>query len=213
MQKDWRSIRDILAQSFKVIWQELWTALVVNSLWMLANLLIIPGPPATLALQWYTNQLVHQEAVDHTDYWRAIRRYFKEGWRWGIVNLLIILFLVGDYWITCQAQDFTGKTLMLGVYVGLLLFWFLLQFFALPLLFEQAEQKLRQAWGNALVLIGLNLRFVIVLGLVITLVLLLGTLAFLLSVFFGPIFLGLAGNFAVVDRLENAKPNPLPSEG
>ncbi len=213
MQKDWRAIRSILAQAFKVIWQELWTVLMVNGLWLLATLLIIPGPPATMALAWYTNQLAHAEPVDHTDFWRAIRRYFKQGWRWGVVNLFIILFLVGDYWLTYQAQDFTGKKLMLGLYVALLLFWLMLQFYALPFLFEQAEFKLRLAWNNALVLIGLNLRFVIVLGLVITLVLLLGTVAFLFSVFFGPFFLSLTSNFAVLDRLRNAKPNPIPSEG
>lgn len=213
MLKDWRSIRAVLSQSFKVVWQELWTALVVNSLWMLANLLIIPGPPATLALYWFTNQLAHEEAVDHTDYWRAIGRFFKIGWSWGFLNLLIVAFLVGDYWITYQSQDFGGRKLLLGLYVALLIFWFLMQFYALPFLFEQKESKVLQAQNNALVLISLNLRFVILLGLVITLILFLGTLLFLLSVFFGPFFFGLASNFAVLDRLQNAQPNPLPSEG
>lgn len=187
--------------------------LVVNGLWLIANLLIIPGPPATLALQWYSNQLAHDEAVDHTDYWRAIGRFFKVGWRWGIVNLLIIAFLVGDYLITYQAQAFTGRKLVLGVYVALLIFWLLMQFYALPFLFEQKEPKLIQAWNNALVLISRNLPFVILLALSITLIMLLGTVLFLLSVFFGPAFLGLAGNYAVQDRLQPNQFNHLTTEG
>jgi uncharacterized membrane protein YesL len=209
----WRSVRSILASSFKAIWKELWTILVVNGLWLIANLLIFPGPPATLALHWYSNQLAHEEAVDHTDYWHAIKRFFKLGWRWGIANLLIVAFLVGDYWITYQAQDFSGKKLVLGLYVALLIFWLLMQFYALPFLFEQTELKLSQAWNNALVLISRNLPFVIILALSVSLIMVLGTLLFLFSVFFGPVFLSLAGNFAVQDRLQTNQFNHLSTEG
>lgn len=187
--------------------------LVVNGLWLIANLLIIPGPPATLAMNWYCNQLAHEEAVDHTDFWRAIKRFFKIGWHWGLVNLVIIAFLVGDYWITYHAQDFTGKKLVLGLYIALLIFWLTMQFYALPFLFEQTELKLTQAWNNALVLISRNLPFVIMLALSITLIMLLGTLLFMLSVFFGPVFLSLAGNFAVLDRLQTNQFNHLSTEG
>lgn len=213
MQTVWRSVRSILAQSFKVIWKELWTILVVNGLWLIANLLIIPGPPATLALHWFSNQLAHEEPVDHTDFWRAIGRFFKLGWRWGIVNLLIIAFLVGDYLLTYHAQDFAGKKLVLGLYVALFIFWLLIQFYALPFLFEQNEHNLIQAWNNALVLISRNLPFVIMLALAITLMMILGTVLFMLSVFFGPVLLSLAGNFALQDRLQTNPINPLPTEG
>lgn len=54
--------------------------LVVNSLWIIANLLVIPGPPATIALQAYANRIVHNEVTDLSDLWQA----FKRSWGVGL---------------------------------------------------------------------------------------------------------------------------------
>ena len=86
----------IVGGAFKDVWGDIWTMLVCNLLWLLANLLVIPGPPATLALVHYTNRLAHGEVADFSDFWEAFRGYWGPAWRWGAVNLGVVAFLLGD---------------------------------------------------------------------------------------------------------------------
>ncbi len=66
----WQSVRLALAD----LWNDLWMALVCNVLWLLGMLLVIPGPPATLALFFYANRLAHGERADLSDFWTGFRR-------------------------------------------------------------------------------------------------------------------------------------------
>ncbi|MEA4812296.1 MAG: hypothetical protein VB108_06975 [Anaerolineaceae bacterium] len=191
----------LAAQAVKAIWQDLWTMLAVNSLWVFSNLLVIPGPPATLALNAYANAIAAGEAVDHQDYWRYFIGSWKLGWRWGFCNLFILAILMGDHTLTSRAQDFPGKKILLGSYLALGLLWLLIQFFALPFLYEQKEKSLKQAWANSLVLMAKNPFFVLTLFITLGFSLLLSSLMFGLSLFFGAVFCSLLANFAVKYRL------------
>ncbi len=183
-------------------WQELWTILIVNLLFIFANLLVITGPPATLALLFYANRIAHGESANERDFLQAIRTYWAPGWRWGLVNLLIIGLLTGDYYLTARLTDNTDlASLIQGLYVTLLSAWLLLQLFTLPFLFEQTQPLVLQALRNAAVFIGRNLVFVLVLAFLLVLSLVAGTLAFMLTLAFGAAFLAFAGNRAVVEHI------------
>ena len=183
--------------------------LVVDALWLLSNLLLIPGPPATLALTAYCNGIAAGEPLDHLDYWRYFKKSWGVGWKWGAANLLVLAFLAGDFYITNQAQDFTGKKLLLGVYLGLGIIWLILQLFALPFLYEQNTMKLSQAWGNSQLLFAANPGFMLILLVALALVLLIGVPLFALTIFFGPVFTSLVANLAVKDRISRSKKNNL----
>lgn len=92
-----KAVLQILRGAFQDVWEDLWTMLVCNLLWYISNLLIVPGPPATLALNYYANRLAHGEVADLGDYWMAFRRYWGPAWRWGGVNLGMIAFMLGDF--------------------------------------------------------------------------------------------------------------------
>lgn len=197
-----RTVLQILGGAFHDIWDDLWTVLACNLFWLLTNLLIIPGPPATVAMVYYGNRLAHGEEVDLEDFWRVFRRSWGLGWRWGIVNLGVIAFLAFDIYLTGLFQGASWTPYLQGLYVALLLGWLAWQFFALPFLFEQEQPVVRQAWRNGSMLIGRNLGFALLLFVFVLLILIAGTFAFLLSAMFGAVFVSSAANRAVVNRLE-----------
>jgi uncharacterized membrane protein len=192
----------ILGLSFRDTWQEFWTILIVHLLFLLGNILIIPGPPATVALFYYGNRIAHDETANERDFLHAIRHYWSPAWRWGLINLVVIGLLIGDYYLTGKLAGNTNTAHFLqGLYIALLAGWLLLQLFALPFLFEQEQPSVRQALRNASVFIRRNLFFVLVLALLLGLSLVAGTLAFMLTFAFGGAFLAFAGNRAVLQDL------------
>jgi uncharacterized membrane protein YesL len=192
----------ILRLAFRDTWQELWTILIVHLLFLLGNILIITGPPATLALFFYGNKIAHGETANEREFLEAIRKYWAPAWRWGLINLLIIGLLTGDYYLIGNLTNNANMVALIqGLYVTLLVSWLLLQLFALPFLFEQKQPSVFQALRNATVFIGKNLIFVLVLALLLGLSLTIGTLAFMLTFVFGGAFLAFAGNHAVLEDL------------
>lgn len=194
----------ILGYSFRDVWQELWTILIVHLLFLLGNILIIPGPPVTLALFFYGNRIAHGERANERDFLEAIRSYWKPAWRWGLINLLVIGLLTGDYYlIGNMTASANFASFIQGLYITLLAGWLLLQLFTLPFLFEQNQPSVVQALRNAAVFIGRNLILVFVLALLLALSLTAGTLAFMLTFVFGGALIAFAGNHAVLDHLAN----------
>jgi uncharacterized membrane protein YesL len=192
----------VLSLAFRDIWQEFWTILIVNLLFLVANILIIPGPPATLALFYYGNKIAHDEPANERDFLQAIRRYWGPAWRWGLLNLLIIGLLTSDYYLVATLTDNVNTAaLFQGLYVALLTGWLLLQLFTLPFLFEQKEPLVLQALRNAIVFLRRNLIFVVVLSLLLTLSLMAGMLLFMLTFAFGGAFVAFASNRAVLKDL------------
>lgn len=193
----------IVGMSFRDTWQELWTILIVHVLFLLANLLIVFGPPATLALFFYGNRIAHGERANERDFLQAIRTYWKPAWRWGSINLFVIGLLIGDYYLTRRiVADPNLASFMQGLYITLLVGWSLLQLFALPFLFEQQSPVVSQALRNAALFIRKNLIFVLALALLLGLSLAAGILAFMMTFVFGGAFLAFAGNHAVLEHIE-----------
>jgi hypothetical protein len=182
-------------------WNDLFTTAVCNLLWLFFNLLIVTGPPATVALFYYANRLVHGEPTGAGDFLRAVRRYFGVGWRWGLVNGAMLFLLVGDVVLTGQLGQSAGAQLVQGFFLAGLLSWLLLQLYTLPFLFEQETPSVQLALRNGAAMLGNNILFSVTLGVLLGCILLLGTLVFMLSLAAGGVFLALVGNHAVLNRL------------
>ena len=192
----------VLGLAFQNVWQELWTILIVNLLFLFATILIIPGPPATLALFFYANRIAHEEPASERDFLRAMRIYWKPAWRWGLLNLLVIGLLTGDYFlIDGLVENPDAAALIQGLYVTLLSTWLLVQLFTPPFLFEQEQPSVLQALRNAVTFIRRNLFFTLALAFLLALSLTLGILAFMLSLAFGGALVAFASNHAVLRDL------------
>lgn len=192
----------ILFLSLRDTWLDLWSVLVCNIVWLIANLLIIPGPPVTLALFYYANQTAHEETVNVTDFFKAIPRYWWIGWRWGILNLIVLVVLVGDVILTSYQSQTPSAVFFSGIYFTIVAFWLLLQIFTLPFLLEQEEPSVVQALKNGVLMIGKNPFFSLSLIFLLLITLAVGVVAFMLSVVLGGTLVAFVGNRAVLNRLE-----------
>ena len=192
----------ILILSLRDTWLDLWTVLVCNIVWLISVLLIIPGPPVTLALFYYANQTIHEETVNVSDFFKAIPRFWWTGWRWGILNLIVLTLLVGDVILTSYQSQTQPSIFFSGIYFTIIAFWLLLQTFTLSFLLEQEKPSVLQALRNGVVMIGKNPVFSLSFLFLLLLTLTLGTIAFMLSVALGGALVAFAGNRAVLNRLE-----------
>jgi hypothetical protein len=180
----------------------MWTIFIVHLMFLLGTILIVTAPPVTLALFFYGNRVAHGERATERDFLEAVRTYWRPAWRWGLINLLVIGLLTGDYYLLGKmAAGSNMLSFLQGLYLPLLVGWLLLQLFALPFLFEQTQPSVRQALRNAAVFIGRNVVLVLVLALLLALSLAAGMLAFMLTLVFGAAFLAFAGNHAVLEHL------------
>jgi uncharacterized membrane protein YesL len=200
-----KTILYILRDALQDIWADLWTMLACNLFWLVANALIIPGPPATLALTYFGNHTAHGEVTDFSDFCAAFCKNWGPSWRWGAINFGVTLILFGDYVLTGRMLQDPWKVYLQGLYIALYAGWITLQFFALPFLFEQSNMSVRQALRNAVVLVGKNMGFVLAIALLLFLILAVTTAAFLLSVMVGPAFIACASNRSVINRYEMYK--------
>ena|SRR5215212_957571 len=192
----------ILGVSFRDVWQELWTILIIQVLFLLGTILIVSAPPVMLALFFYGNQVAHGERVTERDFLQAVRSYWKPAWRWGLINVLAIGVLTGDYYLIGKMAGNANQAYWIqGFYLTVLAGWFLLQLFALPFLFEQEQPSVRQALRNAAVFIGRNLILVLVLTLLLVISLTAGMLVFMLTLVFGGALIAFASNHAVLEHL------------
>jgi hypothetical protein len=193
----------IMGMAFRDVWQELWTILIIQLLFLLGQFLIILGPPVTVALFFYGNRIAHDEIATERDFLKAILRYWKPAWRWGGLNLLVIGLLVVDYSLTGKWMGNADlASFMQGLYVALLVLWLLLQIFVLPFLFEQEQPSVIQALKNATLFLRRNLILVLVLSVLLAISLAVGTLAFMLTLVFGAALISFTGNHAVREALE-----------
>lgn len=199
--KDFAEVWSIVRQSLGDLWNDLWSTAMINLAWLICQVLVLPGPPATLALFYYGNRLAHGEMADIGDFWHALRRSWRPAWRWGLVNLALIGLLIGDVRLTGGMGPGAPARFAHSFYLAVLGGWCLMQLYSLPFLFEQEEASLRLALRNAAVMIGRNPTFSFGLMLLLAMTLVVGTLFFLFSVAGGAIFLAIAGNRAVLNRL------------
>ena len=197
-----QSALKIILLSLHDVWIDLWTVLVCNFVWLICVLLIIPGPPVTLALFYYANQTIHEETVNVSDFFKAIPRFWWTGWRWGILNLIVLTLLVGDVILTSYQSQTQPSIFFSGIYFTVIAFWLLLQTFTLSFLLEQEKPSVLQALRNGVVMIGKNPIFSLSFLFLLLLTLTLGTIAFMLSVALGGALVAFAGNRAVLNRLE-----------
>jgi len=194
----------VVGRALRLWWRHLGQLTLFNVAWLALQVPIVTGPPATAAMYVIARRVADNELLDLRDGWQALRQMWWPAWRWGLVNLVVLAALVGNFY---AYQGFTGWVwvalrLVWGA-IGVL--WLAVNLFFWPFWLAQADQRLTTTLRNGLLVVakspGLSLTLLVVCaGLVTASVLLTLPLAAALMA-----WLALVGTLAV-DLALSAKP-------
>lgn len=181
----------ILKESVQRWWYDWFSLLLLGYGWALAQILVIPGPPATAVLFEFCRRSMQGEYWELREVWRVFKRRFWPAWRWGAI------FGLGLLVVSVNLLAFAGESAW--YWQGLRLFWLLsllvwvgLNGLYWPFWLAQAARSWRQTQQNGL-RFWLRHPFVSLLLALITTVLL--PLSFMTLL---PILLGVAPLFAML---------------
>jgi uncharacterized membrane protein YesL len=143
----------VLGRALRNFWDEMFNLMLCNMLWLVAQVLIVTGPPATAALFSVTNRVAHGQVAKVSEFWYGLRQYFTVGWKWGGLNILVILVMTNSVYFYSRGlvPGLVGSSLFL-LSALLLVGWLVTQLFAFPFWLEQSDKRMWVALRNALIL-------------------------------------------------------------
>lgn len=192
----------VLRASIVDIWEHLVLVMACSLTWLVLVVLIIPGPPATVALFEMAERLARREPLlEWRDYLRAVRARFGLGWRWAAIVTPVVAILLIDILAMPRIFSPTVAAPAQWFFIVTLALWLVVNWYALALLFQQKELSMRLALRNGAVLLLQHPLFTFVLTAVTALLLWLGVILVLVNLLFGPMLVALIGTHAVLDRL------------
>jgi uncharacterized membrane protein YesL len=193
----------VILRALTELWENAFLSIFCSLVWLFLTLLIIPGPPATVAIYEIAGLILAREPlIEFSDYLKAVKKNFGVGWRWAAINLPVLTVLLVDIRviprlfspsIAVPIQTFTY--LMLAV-------WLVLNWLALAFLFQQKEVSLIQALRNAGVLLLSHPLSSFILVSTTVLLLWLSLFLIIVNFLFGPMFVALVATTVVGDKLD-----------
>lgn len=191
------------------LWDSVFLVVFCSLVWLFLVLLIIPGPPATLALFDMADRIARREhLLEFRDYLRAVWQRFGVGWRWGAVNLLVVAVVLIDIRVVPRMVSPTVAVYLQLFFTMALALWIVVNWYALAFLFQQKDPSLRQALRNGVVLLLQNPLFTLVLVVITAVLIGLSLVLVIVNLLFGPMLVALISTHAVLNRLEPLRAPP-----
>lgn len=192
----------VIVRTVSELWENAFLSIFCSLLWLFLTLLIIPAPPATMAIYDIAGRIVaHEPMIEFSDYPRAVKRYFGLGWRWAAINLPVLTVLLVDIRVVPRLFS-PSFAIPIQTFTYLILaVWLVLNWLALAFLFQQKEVSLLQALRNAGVLL-LSHPFKTFIIVCLTILLLwLSLFLIIVNFLFAPMFVGLVAAIVVGDEM------------
>lgn len=142
-------------QSFQVWWNNLVHLTLFNFLWVICQLLIVTGPPATATVYILVEKVMQGDLVTLRDAWTTFRAMFVTAWKWGLCNLAMLILVISYLW---WAQTQSGVFALAVSFFALIVlaFWLTMNLFYWPLWLAQSDSSLGNTFRNAFVLVISN---------------------------------------------------------
>ncbi len=195
---------NITARALGLWWREFVVFIFFNLVWLALQLPIVTAPPATAAMYVIARRAANNELLDPRDGWAALRQVFVPAWKWGLVNLAIVIPLFANFYAYQNAQGFIWTVIRL-VWGGVGVVWFTLNLFYWPFWLAQSDQRLVTTFRNSAVMLLkaplLGLTLAVICGVLIA-----GSILFAVPAAIGLMaWLSLIGVLAVDEELERQK--------
>ncbi len=213
-----------MKQALRVFWQalkdandELLTLALMNAVTVLLLVPLVTGPPALAALWAAANRVARGGKAEWPDYWRAFRELFGRAWMLAALQWFVTLTLLSNLVFYTPGNNPLHLApdvlaLIRAAWLGVFFVWLLVSQHFLPLMMEQEDRRLRTVVRNALLLVGKEPLFSVVL---LVLIVLLGAVSTLLTVpcfFFTVAFVAVLGNEAVHHLLAPFRDQEAPAQ-
>lgn len=193
----------LLGRAVGAWWRELVLLLVLNFLWLVAQITLVFGPPATAVLYALTRRVVDREIVDLGDAWQAGKRLFAAAWTWGAAQLVAYLVLGFNLLAYRSAGGLLVETLRYA-WVLLALSWFAINLYYWPLYLAETDPRFTTTLSNAAKMALLNPGYTLAYALLALLMIAGSVLSGLLLGAVLGAWLALWGHLVVADRLHAA---------
>jgi len=193
----------------KILWSGLVNAydaafsIVLSNIFFIVLSIPVITLPLAVAGVYYTNyQIASGESVDWKTFFVGIKRCWWAGIRWTVVNGVVIFSLIFYFFFFLTRVEFWA-TALVGLILGILAFWVLIQFLLFPMMLIQEKQAYLLALRNTMIFImhwpGFSFTFLFsIIVLVVA------------SMFFPPLWIFLSiglvaylGSYAVYYRIES----------
>ena len=134
-------------------WREWMHFTLLNLAWLALQVTIIAGPPATAAMYIVARRVADDEYLDMGYYWQMLRPMFWPAWKWGAVNLLVVVALVGNFWFY-QSTNGPLAIVLRVVWATIALYWFIANLFYWPFWLAQEDHRMLITYRNCLLLLA-----------------------------------------------------------
>jgi hypothetical protein len=145
----------VIARAFLLWWDELVIMLALNTIWLLLQVPLITGPPATAMVYALLDKSANGEYWGVRDGWEAFRRLFWPAWRWGALNLLLLGVAAFNFLAYRDAPGFGWQTLRV-IWAITTATWLIMNLFYWPFWLAQADKSMRLTYFNCLKFLALN---------------------------------------------------------
>ncbi len=142
----------VTARAISLWWREFVLFLFFNVMWLVLQIPIVTGPPATAAMYVVARRAADHELIDPLHGWLALRAMFAPAWKWGVVNLLIVIPTVANFYLYQNASGI-GWTVLRLVWGMLAVLWFAMNLFYWPFWLAQSDQRVVNTFRNSAVLV------------------------------------------------------------
>jgi uncharacterized membrane protein YesL len=140
----------VLWAALKDYYEEMFTLVGANLLWVLLAIPVITLPPATAGMFYLTNHIARHKSIEFRMFFEGFRKYLWKSYALTLLNLAAaVLFWVNLHFYGSQFGDQQWAVIVRGLFVGLAVMWCLIQIYVFPMLLEQEEPRLLLALRNA----------------------------------------------------------------
>lgn len=159
--------------------EEVFWLILLNILWCILAVLVLPMPFATAGLAWVAATIGEGKVVSLRTFIEGGRRLWKPAYLWGLANLVVAaIFWLNFAFYYNQPASWAAIARLLVVAVAL--WWVAMQFYTFPFLIVQEEPSLKMAYRNSMILM---ISQPVLAGAVFLVVVLLSVVSYLLKMF------------------------------
>ncbi len=187
--------------ALRLFWEELFTFVLCNLLLIVLCIPVVTAPAAIVALYHVCDMAARDKAISVREYFAGFRQHFLKGSALVLLDLILGVLLATNIIFYGQFEA-TWAVIVRAIWIGVTVFWALLQVYLLPMFVVQVEPSIRTTWKNAALLVLAQPFFCGIIAVVLLTVIVLSIILMIPAMTFGFSLAALISCTALNNRLD-----------